>query len=163
FRLVYYGVSPTPTHVAGLTWSNITYDIQAAVGIDTPAGHFEAYPIRETFADRSFMVSFFAPVAGNYARTEAHNGTATVGTADLVVRPRAEMHEVGFVVDQVRGDLRASQGPHRLGAMMAVQDHEVPLRHEDRPFQEAVPADAFRQLLQECGANPLVAMEPAEL
>src|SRR5207247_2486955 len=32
----------------------------------------------------SFMVSFFAPVAGNYARTEAHNGTSTVGTADLV-------------------------------------------------------------------------------
>ena len=84
FRLVYYGVSPTPTHVAGLAWSNMTYDIQAAVGIDTPAGHFEAYPIRETFADGSFTVSFFAPVAGNYARTEAHNGTSTVGTADLV-------------------------------------------------------------------------------
>src|SRR5213076_1491660 len=64
FRLVYYGVSPTPTHVAGLAWSNMTYDIQAAVGIDTPAGHFEAYPIRETFADGSFTVSFFAPVAG---------------------------------------------------------------------------------------------------
>ena len=84
FRLVYYGVSPTPTHVAGLAWSNMTYDIQAAVGIDTPAGHFEAYPIRETYADGSFMVFFFAPVAGNHARTEAHNGTSTVGTADLV-------------------------------------------------------------------------------
>src|SRR5207237_8956657 len=82
FRLVSYGVSPT--HVAGLAWSNMTYDIQAAVGIDTPAGHFEAYPIRETFADGSFTVSFFAPVAGNHARTEAHNGTSTVGTADLV-------------------------------------------------------------------------------
>ena len=84
FRLVYYGASLTPTHVAGLTWSNMTYDIQAAVGIDTPAGRFEAYPIRETFADGSFTVSFFAPVAGNHARTEAHNGTSTVGTADLV-------------------------------------------------------------------------------
>ena len=84
FRLVYYGVSPNPTHVAGLAWSNMTYDVQAAVGIDTSAGHFEAYPIRETFADGSFTVSFFAPVAGNHARTEAHNGTSTVGTADLV-------------------------------------------------------------------------------
>jgi len=84
FRLVYYGASLTPTHVAGLTWSNMTYDIQAAVGIDTPAGRFEAYPIRETFADGSFTVSFFAPVAGNHARTEAHNGTSTVGTADLI-------------------------------------------------------------------------------
>src|SRR5438132_5425043 len=68
FRLVYYGVSMTPTHVAGLAWSNMTYDIQAAVGIDTPAGHFEAYPIRETYADGSFTVSFFAPVSGNHAR-----------------------------------------------------------------------------------------------
>ncbi len=84
FRLVYYGVSPTPRHVAGLTWSNATYDVQAAVGIDTPAGRFDAYPIRETFADGSFTLSFFAPVAGNHARTEAHNGTSTVGTADLV-------------------------------------------------------------------------------
>jgi len=84
FRLVYYGASLTPTHVAGLTWFNKTYDIQAAVGIDTPAGRFEAYPIRETFADGSFTVSFFAPVAGNHARTEAHNGTSTVGTADLI-------------------------------------------------------------------------------
>jgi len=84
FRLVYYGASLTPTHVAGLTWSNMTYDIQAVIGIDTPAGRFEAYPIRETFADGSFTVSFFAPVAGNHARTEAHNGTSTVGTADLI-------------------------------------------------------------------------------
>jgi hypothetical protein len=84
FRLLYYGVNPTPTHVAGLAWSNMTYDIQAAVGIDTPAGRFDAYPIRETYADGSFALSLFAPVAGNHARTEAHNGTSTVGTADLV-------------------------------------------------------------------------------
>jgi len=83
FRLV-YGVGPTPTHVAGLAWSNMTYDIQPGIGIDTPAGRFEAYPVRETYADGSFTVSFFAPVAGNHARTEAHNGTSTVGTADLV-------------------------------------------------------------------------------
>src|SRR2546427_186508 len=38
-----------------------------------------------------------------------------------------------------------------------------PARRKDRPFQEPVPADLFRQLLQERGPNPLVAMESAEL
>jgi len=84
FRLVYYGFSQPPTHLAGLAWWNMTYGIEAAVGIDTPAGHLEAYPIRETYADGSATVSYYAPVAGNHARTEAHNRTSPVGTADLV-------------------------------------------------------------------------------
>src|SRR5207244_13141463 len=40
FRLVYYGVSPNPTHVAGLAWSNMTSDRKAAIGIDPPAARF---------------------------------------------------------------------------------------------------------------------------
>jgi len=84
FRLIYYGASPTPTHSVGLAWWNVTYDIGAGLGLDTPAGRFETYPIRETYPDGSFTVSFFAPVAGNHARTEAHNRTSSVGTADLV-------------------------------------------------------------------------------
>src|SRR2546426_11909641 len=84
FRLVYYGFSQPPSHRAGLAWWNVTYVIEAPVGIDTPAGRFDTYPIRETYADGSMTVSYFAPAAGNHARTEAHNRTATVGTADLV-------------------------------------------------------------------------------
>jgi hypothetical protein len=84
FRLVYFGVSPTPTHSAGLVWSNVTYSLDPAVGIDTPAGHFDAYPIREAHADGSTTVSFFAPIAGNHARTEARNQTSELGSADLV-------------------------------------------------------------------------------
>lgn len=84
FRLVYYGFSQPPTHLAGLAWWNMTYGIEAAVGIDPPAGHLDAYPIRETYADGSATVSYYAPVAGNHARTEAHNRTSPVGTADLV-------------------------------------------------------------------------------
>ena len=84
FRFFYYGFNPPTTHLAGLAWWNVTYGIEAAIGIDTPAGHFETYPIRETYADGSVTVSFYAPVAGNHARTEAHNRTSTVGTADLV-------------------------------------------------------------------------------
>jgi len=84
FRLVYYGFSQPPSHRAGLAWWNVTYVIEAPVGIDTPAGRFDTYPIRETYADGSMTVSYFAPVAGNHARTEAHNRTSTVGTADLV-------------------------------------------------------------------------------
>jgi hypothetical protein len=83
FRLI-YGGSPTPTHSVGQSWWNVTYDIGAGLGIDTPAGRFEAYPIRETYPDGSFTVSFFSPVAGNHARTEAHNRTSSVGAADLV-------------------------------------------------------------------------------
>jgi len=82
---------------------------------------------------------------------------------DRGVRPRAEVHEVGFVIDQVRGDLRATEGPHGLGTMMAIQDYEVPIRHQDRPFQKPVPANLFRQLLQERRPNPLVSMESLEL
>ncbi len=84
FHLVYSGFSPPPTHSAGIVWWNVTYGLDAAVGVDPPAGHFDAYPIRETYPDGSVTVSFFAPTAGNHARTEAHNRTSTVGTADLV-------------------------------------------------------------------------------
>jgi hypothetical protein len=84
FHLVYTGFSPPPTHSAGIVWWNVTYGLEASMGIDPPAGHFDAYPIRETFPDGSVTVSFFAPAAGNHARTEAHNRTSTVGTADLV-------------------------------------------------------------------------------
>lgn len=84
FHLIYTGFSVPPLHSVGIVWWNVTYGLDAAVGIDTPAGHFDTYPIREMYPDGSFTVSFFASVAGNHARTEAHNRTSTVGTADLV-------------------------------------------------------------------------------
>ena len=84
FHLVYTGFSPPPTHSVGIVWWNVTYALDAAIGIDPPAGHFDAYPIRETYPDGSGTVSFFAPSAGNHARTEARNQSSTVGTADLV-------------------------------------------------------------------------------
>ena len=84
FQLVYTGFSPPPTHSAGIVWWNVTYGLEAAVGVDPPAGHLDAYPIRQTYPDGSVTVSYFAPAAGNHARTEAHNRTSTVGTADLV-------------------------------------------------------------------------------
>jgi hypothetical protein len=79
FHLVYSGFSPAPTHSAGVVWWNVTYGLEAALGVDPPAGHFDAYPIRETYPDGSVTVSFFAPTAGNHARTEAHNRTSTEG------------------------------------------------------------------------------------
>jgi hypothetical protein len=84
FRIIYYGSNPTPTHSAGQLWWNVTYAIGTSQGVDTPAGHFDAYPIRQTFADGSVTTSYYAPAAGNTARTEARNHNATVGTADLV-------------------------------------------------------------------------------
>ena len=84
FRLVYFGGSPSPTHTAGVIWWNATYSIDAATGVDPPAGHFDAYPIRETQPDGTQTVSYFAPVAGNHARTDARNSTTPLGRADLV-------------------------------------------------------------------------------
>src|SRR5207247_4047182 len=73
-----------PPRTAGVIWWNASYSIEAATSVETPAGHFDAYPIRESEPDGTETVSFFAPVAGNHARTEARNGTTQVGTADLV-------------------------------------------------------------------------------
>jgi len=84
FRLVYFGGGPNPSRTAGVIWWNASYSIEAATSVETPAGHFDAYPIRESEPDGTETVSFFAPVAGNHARTEARNGTTQVGTADLV-------------------------------------------------------------------------------
>ena len=83
FRL-FYGFPTTPVHSAGILWWNVTYAFDAAVGIDPPAGHFDTYPIRATYADGTYTRFFYAPVAGNHARTEAHNGTTPVASADLV-------------------------------------------------------------------------------
>ena len=84
FRLVYFGGSPNPSRTAGIIWWNASYSVEAATAVDTPAGHFDAYPIRESQPDGSETLSFFAPVAGNHARTEARNGTTQLGTAELV-------------------------------------------------------------------------------
>src|SRR5438046_9817378 len=84
FRLVYFGGGPNPSRTAGIIWWNASYSIEAATSVETLAGHFDAYPIRESEPDGTETVSFFAPVAGNHARTEARNGTTQVGTADLV-------------------------------------------------------------------------------
>jgi len=83
FHLIYSGFSQPPVHSVGMVWWNVTYSLEAALGIDPPAGHFDAYPIRQTYPDSSVTVSFFAPVAGNHARTETRNQTSTLGTADL--------------------------------------------------------------------------------
>lgn len=81
---LYVGLPTTPFHSAGLAWWNITYALQAPVGIQTPAGGFETYPIRETYPDGSYTIFFFAPLVGNHARTETHNETSEVSRSELV-------------------------------------------------------------------------------
>ncbi|HYS73806.1 MAG TPA: hypothetical protein VEO96_07495 [Thermoplasmata archaeon] len=85
-----FGISigfPTPPiHSTGLAWTNLTYTLEAQAVVDTPAGHFDAFRIRRAFPDGTYDRQFFAPAAGNNARTEMYNGTGTepIATTELV-------------------------------------------------------------------------------
>ena len=62
----------------------VTYTAEPLMRIDTPIGSFDTFPIGETYPDGTSARLYFAPVAGGYARTEARNQTAVLGTTDLV-------------------------------------------------------------------------------
>jgi len=79
----FYGLQSTPLHTQGSLWWNATYTLDAQVAVDTPAGHFAAYRIREAYSDGTYGLFYYAPATGNDARTEAHNGTAQVATSEL--------------------------------------------------------------------------------
>jgi hypothetical protein len=82
FRL-FYGFQ-TQTHTSGRAWWNVTYALETAIEVDAPAGHFDAYRIRETAPDRSYVLRYYAPATGNDVRTENYNGTSKVATNELV-------------------------------------------------------------------------------
>jgi hypothetical protein len=81
---LFYGFPTTPTHIAGVVWWNVTYTLENQVRVDTPAGPFDTYRIRQAYPDGTYTLSFFAPAAGNDARTETHNQTTEFSSADLV-------------------------------------------------------------------------------
>jgi hypothetical protein len=78
------GFPTTPRRTSGVARWNVTYTLGGPVRINTLAGAFDAYPINETYPDGTSTRMFFAPVAGNYARTESRNQTSELGTTDLV-------------------------------------------------------------------------------
>ncbi len=80
------GIPTPPIHSEGLASSNVTYTLEAQVAVETPAGPFEAFRIRQAFPDGRYDEMFFAPAAGNSVRTEMYNGTGTepVATSELV-------------------------------------------------------------------------------
>jgi len=47
--------------------------------------------------------------------------------------------------------------------MVAIENHELPVRHKDRPFQDAVPPNLVHQMLEEARTNPFVAAQAAEV
>lgn len=79
----FYGFQTTPSHTQGSLWWNVTYTLEAQVAVDTPAGHFDSYRIREAAPDGMYSLFYYAPPTGNDARTEAYNGTAKVATSEL--------------------------------------------------------------------------------
>jgi len=80
---LFYGFQ-NQTHTAGRVWWNVSYALETAIAVDSPAGHFDAYRIRETTPDGSYALSYYAPATGNDARTESYNGTSRVATNELV-------------------------------------------------------------------------------
>ena len=82
FRL-FYGLSRTLIHAAGVVAWNVSYAMEAHTAVDTPAGHFDAYRIRQTLPDGTFNLLFYAPGVGNDARTETYNGTEQVARTEL--------------------------------------------------------------------------------
>ncbi len=82
FRFV-YGLQTTSSHTQGSLWWNVTYTLETQVAVDTPAGHFDSYRIREAAPDGTYSLFYYAPATGNDARTEAYNGTAKVATSEL--------------------------------------------------------------------------------
>src|SRR5207247_4272687 len=79
----FYGLQSTPLHTQGSLWWNATYTLEAQVAVDTPAGHFDAYRIRQATPDGTYGLFYYAPATGNDARTEAYNGTTEVATSEL--------------------------------------------------------------------------------
>lgn len=81
---LFLGSLTTPFHSAGLVWWNVTYAVTDPVEVQTLAGQFTTYPIRERYPDQSYTTFSYAPAAGNHARTETHNETAEVSRSELV-------------------------------------------------------------------------------
>lgn len=82
FRLS-FDILTTPTHSSGLAPWDVAYRIEASAPLDTPAGRFDAFPIRQAYPDGTVNVFFYAPAAGNNVRTETYNGTEAVATTEL--------------------------------------------------------------------------------
>ena len=80
---LFYGFQ-NQTHTAGRVWWNVSYALETAIAVDSPAGHFDAYRIRQTAPDGGYALSYYAPATGNDARTETYNGTSRVTTNELV-------------------------------------------------------------------------------
>ncbi|HKZ98981.1 MAG TPA: hypothetical protein VJ326_05275 [Thermoplasmata archaeon] len=63
----------------------LAYRVESRSDVQTPAGRFEAYAIRETWPDGRYDVLHFAAAVGNNARTQSYNETgAQVATTELV-------------------------------------------------------------------------------
>lgn len=91
------GLPTTPVHSAGLVWWNVTHALRDPIGIQTPAGEFETYPIRETYPDGSSTIFFYAPLAGNHARTETRNETTEVSRSEIVAYRYQALEPAGFL------------------------------------------------------------------
>ncbi|MFA5895527.1 MAG: hypothetical protein WC985_01300 [Thermoplasmata archaeon] len=72
------------SHARGAGNLTLTYSMGNGISLDTPAGRFTAYPIREAWPDGTYDERYFSAAVGNDVKTESYNGTGVlVSTAIL--------------------------------------------------------------------------------
>ena len=127
------------------------------------AGSHEVFEIRRPFLegelDRMPRRLRREPVAG---QTPSDHFLLRNG-GDDGVGPGPELDRGREVVNEVGRDASTAEGTDRLDPVVAIEDHEIPVRNQDRQFQESVPSDLFGELLEERRTNRLVGMQTVDL
>lgn len=77
--------------------------------------------------------------------------------------PRSNLDDGGEIVDEVRRDSMAAEDSDRLDPVVAIEDDEVALGHQDGSLQLNVPPDLFRELLEKGRPNLFVRAQAADL
>lgn len=87
--------SPTGGHLHenGTGQSILGFSLADAVSVDTPAGAFQAYALREDAPDGTWQRAFFAPTVGNDVRTESHDRDGTLTALGTLVAYRYQAAE----------------------------------------------------------------------
>ncbi len=81
------------SHASGAGNLILSYSLGAGVHLETPAGSFTAYPIRETWPDGTYDQVYFSPAVGNEAKTESYNATGVLESTTLLQSYRYQVLE----------------------------------------------------------------------
>ncbi len=80
-------------HENGTGKAEFGFALSAAVSVVTPAGTFQAYPLREDAPDGTWQRLFFSPAAGNDVRMETHDRNGNLTAVSTLVSYRYQAAE----------------------------------------------------------------------